>query len=352
MSADICIRGCLRRGEHFAACPAFGREDGECRGCVPRSLRDGAVVCERCFYRLRRALEDLPDLVGMLRAKADPLKALDYTRAGQRRGSRDPGSPAPVSVVLLDAIHDLMLGIGVSHRDIRPGQDSGDAYEVTLAEVGRVLEMLDAIVADEATAAAWCDFAFRVNGEDERWTIAGALKRWPLEERARHAAQPCPECGLRSVKVSPPRHKYARLWLNCESCGWRKNELDDDGLWAAAFGFRHDDREEGHMAAKITRADIDTAEAVKAAQEFVEKHPELVKEIGAVAAAVVGAIEALGEQFAKIAEQVAADARAYQNGDLIAGGARMTAKAIRDAASTNAEATAIATAELEQKEAA
>lgn len=350
MSDRVCIRGCMQRGEHFAACVDFGRgTDGDCKGCVPRAVRDGAVICERCFYRLRRALEDLPDLVGMLRSKVDPRQALDYTRAGQRRGSRDPGSPAPVSVDLLDAIHDLMRGVGVQRRDITPGQESDDAYTLVLAEVGRVLASLDVIAASEGWAVGWCEFAFRVNGEDEPWTIAGALARWPLEDRARHAPQPCPECNLRTVKVTPPRHKHARLWLNCESCGWRKNELDDEGLWAAAFGYRYDDREEDHMAAQITRADIDPAEAVEAARKFVDEHPELVEAFGLVATAVVGAVEALGEQFAKIAEQVAADARRYQNGDLIAGGARMSARAIRDAAEMTAEASAIAAAELEQK---
>lgn len=73
-----CIRGCMRRGEHFAECTDYGTTDGDCKGCVPSTAREGALVCNRCFYRVRRHLDDAPDLVAHLRSIADPTKAKQF----------------------------------------------------------------------------------------------------------------------------------------------------------------------------------------------------------------------------------------------------------------------------------
>ena len=101
----ICINGCVQRGVHWANCPDYGREEGDrtCAGCVPRECRDGSLICDRCFGRIRHLLSEVPDLLGRLRSLADPLKATptDNLRTG---GAPVFGPREPNPVDLLDAI--------------------------------------------------------------------------------------------------------------------------------------------------------------------------------------------------------------------------------------------------------
>jgi predicted RNA-binding Zn-ribbon protein involved in translation (DUF1610 family) len=339
LSDRFCIRGCTIRGEHYAACPDFGSGNylPSCRGCAPVAARDGALICERCYSRLRRALEAAPDLVALLRSLADPLKAQVFDRV-MVQGSGSSASPAPVPADLLDAVRDIMQTLG--GPQLAPGASSLEGYRAALAAVGDVLDQLDVIANDAEAIVDWCEVVLSpsLDGSPEFWTIARALQRWPLEDRRRWARSPCPECGLRAVKVTPPRHRKALTWFACSNCGWRKNENDDDGLWAAAFG-QHaeaDDERSTTMGAEtLAPKDIDISEALKAGTEYVLAHPGEVERAGALgpfAAFLVGAMPALAEQFASVAEQIASDVRhRYENGTLIAGGARITAAAIRAA---------------------
>lgn len=333
-----CVRGCTVEGVHYATCADFGRPDGECKGCAPVEARDGVLLCDRCYGRLRRRLEVVPDLVAHLRVICDPLKAARYDRIPVQTSGPD-GSPAPVPVDVLDALRDIMHAIQA--RQLEPGAESDVAYYAALDAVGYLLENYDELANDRDGILQWWQLVMSRDLEDAPgfWTITGALSRWPLEDRRRFAEQPCPECGLRSVAISPPRHRYSLIWLACTSCGWRKNETDDDGLWAAAFGLyaEHDpEREEDSMStikkANIETKDVDLSDALAAGIEAVAEN----EGANAFAAFLVGATPALAEEFAKVADSIAADVRKYQNGDLIAGGARMVAKAIRAAVETTA----------------
>jgi hypothetical protein len=89
---------------------------------------------------------------------------------------------------------------------------------------------------------------------------------------------------------------------------------------------------------------------LKVGTEYVLEHPGEVESAGALgpfAAFLVGATPALAEEFAKVADQIALDVRQrYQNGSLIAGGARMVAAAIRAAVQTATVLEDMATGEV------
>lgn len=335
MSDRPCIRGCTLPGVHFATCPDYANPAGECRGCAPVEARDGVLLCTRCYDRLRRRLEVAPDLVAHLRSTADPLKAAVYDRV-RVQGTTSTEAPAPVAADLLDAADDIMHVIGGGK--LAPGAASDAAYRQALDAVRFVLTGFDQIANDGKAILEWWRLVMSAELPEwpEFWTITRALSRWPLEDRRRWAKQPCPECGLRSVRVTPPRHRFARTWFACSSCGWRRTEVDDDGLWAAAFGqYAEADREGSNMGIKATTRDIDLGEAIKAGVQYVLDNKTAVERAGSFgvpAAAVIGALPAIAEQFAQLAENLAGFVRGnYENGDLMAGGARLVATAIRDA---------------------
>lgn len=340
MTGRACIRGCVVEGVHFATCSDFDGKAGTCRGCAPVEARDGVMVCDRCYGRLLRRLEAVPDLVAHLRSIADPLKAAVYDRV-LVSGSGSTEAPAPVSADLLDATTDIMHVIAGPR--LAPGAASDVAYRHALLAVAEVLDTYDDIANDRAAFLEWWRLIMSASLEDypEFWTVTRALSRWPLEDRRKWASQPCPECGLRAVKITPPRHRYSRTWFVCEKCGWRKTERDDDGLWAAAFGqYAEQDRhDEGSPnmgeTKKFEPKDIDLTEPIMAGIRHVIENAETVAKIGdygVPTAAVAGAVPVLAEQFAQLADDMARHVREhYQHGDLMAGGARLVAAAIRSA---------------------
>lgn len=333
-----CIRGCTQRGVHYATCPSYGTDSGDCGGCAPFRARPGAMVCDRCYGRLRSRIELIPDLVAMLRSLADPRKATVYDRQIVS-GSAPEGIPAPVAADILDAQVDLLHAIGAGW--IRPGAESDEAYEHALRAARPVLLGYDDVANDRDMFMSWWELVMPAEHEThpEYWTVTRVMLKWPLEDRRRWAAQPCPECGMRTVRINPPRHRHALTWFACSHCGWRKNEHDDDGLWAAAFGLytdNHDEKENPSMKTNPTPAMhpvLDLGPAVKAGTEYAERlivvHENAAAEF---AAFMVGATPAIAEAFASLAEDVAATARGYEQGALLANGARLVAAAIREAA--------------------
>lgn len=333
-----CVRGCTVRGVHYATCSSYAGQ-GDCMGCALADARDGVLLCNRCYGRLWRRLELVPDLVAHLRSMADPMKAAVYDRV-MVSGSSGETAPAPVSSDLLDAAGDIMHTLGASA--LRAGADSEWAYFATLGTVGAVLARFDDIAADKTSALEWWDLVMAVELPEfpEFWTVTKALSRWPLEDRRRWAAHPCPECGKKTVKISPPRHQGSFVWFDCKGCEWQRTDADDDGLWAAMFGVyaaggSGEETMKTETKSGFKPEPIDMAVPVKAGVQYVLEHAREVERAGSAgvpAAVLVGAMPAIAEQFAQLAEQLAAHVKAsYENGELIAGGARMVATAIREA---------------------
>lgn len=76
-----------------------------CRDCVMVEARDGVLLCERCYRRLRRHIEDAADIVGHLRSIADPTTAAVFDRIRVQSSAIE--IPAPVAADLIDASNDI-----------------------------------------------------------------------------------------------------------------------------------------------------------------------------------------------------------------------------------------------------
>lgn len=231
MTGD-CVRGCVQRGEHYAACEDFGRDDGACEGCVARAARDGAVICSRCYGRLWSAFQTGPELVEHLRERTRMASAhrLSHTRS--------PGAPAekaPTSPDLLDALRDL--GVILRGEGFPASADEAETRAHAGLAVGAVLARFDDLAGDGQSVAEWWPLmlALEIPDAPHFWTFARAAARWPIRDRRRWAANPCPECDFKTVIVSPPRDGQGRTWYECQQCEWTAHDTDDDGFWGDAF---------------------------------------------------------------------------------------------------------------------
>ena len=248
MSERTCIRRCTRKGEHWAVCPDYGKEGGDCRGCVEAEAREGVLICERCYRALRRHLEDAADLVGHLRSLADPTKATPYDRI--RVDSSRPDMPAPVAADLIDASDDIVrtmrgwalyVQFGGDHpwraEGLEAGIDGADAWDDVNGCAEVILDELDSLANDShQIEALWEGVAQVHTGEPSPWSIADAAARYALDDEPRWANVPCPDCELMAVRVQPGRNRRpTRYRCTTSGCGWEANSIDDGGLWASFF---------------------------------------------------------------------------------------------------------------------
>lgn len=192
MSDRYCIRGCVRRGEHYAACQFSGPDyEGPfpCDGCAPRECRDGSLICDRCFGRMRALLADGPDLIGRVRSLADPMKATPTDRApGGRSLASEP--PAPIDADLVDALAVL--------NGLEPW------WHVTLSDYSNdrdVMTWLGEVVLDRHP---------EVEGLRDGWSVADAMAKWGTERRTDVFVYPDDE-GDNEPEAAPVREWYDPL---------------------------------------------------------------------------------------------------------------------------------------------
>ena len=240
MSDRYCIRGCTVRDEHYAACAG-----GECTGCSLVEARDGALICERCYKRLRRHLEAAADIVGHLRSIADPTKAAAYDRIRVQSSSIE--IPAPVAADLIDASNDITttLNMWANHvaGEDRPGAGlpagamADAAHDIVRMAADVILDELDRLANDSHQIESLCEGVIVTHPEaPDVWTVADAAVRWPLEDSPRWAQAACPECDLMAVRVQPGRGgRPTRYRCATVTCDWEANSNDDGGLWASVF---------------------------------------------------------------------------------------------------------------------
>lgn len=246
MSERYCIRGCTIRDQHYATCDGSSVEyQGLCTGCAQVDAREGALICERCYRRLRHHLEDAADVVAHLRSIADPTKAAVFDRVRVQSSSVE--LPAPVAADLIDASNDITttLNMWANHvaGEDRPGAGlpagalADAAHDVVQLATEVILEELDTLVNDLDQVDALCDGVIVVHRDaPEVWTVADAAVRWPLDDHPRWAQAPCPVCDLMAVRVQPGRNgRPGRYRCTTTDCDWEANSKDDGGLWASVF---------------------------------------------------------------------------------------------------------------------
>ncbi|GAA2533191.1 hypothetical protein GCM10009860_11530 [Microbacterium mitrae] len=233
MTDRACINGCIIPAQHFAACPDYGTQDATCQGCVPASAADGILICHRCRGRLTRALEAIPALLSHLRELTDThsVRTLKDTRR-----SVEQGTLAPVDVDILDAMRDLEMIIGLTLH----GQNPTAPEILTRARelVWGIIAQLPEIANDHAALTEWWNLTVAATVPDHPgfWTVNRVRNRWPLVDRRRHAGRECVVCDLKYVVIVPPSRGGAPTWYQCTNCHWERNDLDEDGLYAAVYG--------------------------------------------------------------------------------------------------------------------
>lgn len=180
MSDRYCIRGCVRRGEHYAACQHSGPDyvgPFPCTGCAPREAREGVLICAGCYGRARRLLADIDDMMGRLDSLADPMKATPTDK--QPGGGGSVEAPAPVDADILDAIRDVSRTMVAwatftGRRTIDEAFDdiANDVEDMTRFAEGWLVRTL----VDE-------------DGIRPYWTVADAMAKWGPERRTKNDSE-------------------------------------------------------------------------------------------------------------------------------------------------------------------
>lgn len=169
MGDRMCIRGCVQRDVHYATCscngPGWENREDRCRGCAPRECRDGSYLCDPCFGRMRRHLDDTPDLLGRLASIADPAKAVP-TDAFRSGGGGPVEAAAPIGADLIDAITAIRA-----------------TYSTYLSWGSDLTAMSNDVEAVSWMCSMVLDRHPMVDGVREAWSVQDAVDRWGVERR-------------------------------------------------------------------------------------------------------------------------------------------------------------------------
>lgn len=170
MTDRVCVLGCVREGVHYATCAASGPGYAgafPCQGCAPRICREGSLICDRCFGRMRRLLDDAPDLLGRLRALADPARSTwNWDRPAPVK-TVSTVAPAPVGDDLLDAI--MSVDHVVQWWAVDELRAASNDQDMVLA--------LDELLLTRHPV---------VDGVRTAWSVQDAVDRWGVETRDRN----------------------------------------------------------------------------------------------------------------------------------------------------------------------
>ncbi|WP_460003527.1 hypothetical protein [Microbacterium xylanilyticum] len=171
---------------HYASCAWYGIDEAlvpmvvalpnspaPCSGCAETPARDHALICDRCYGRLRGLIYDTPDVIGHMRSMADPTKATPTDKAPGGGGSSEP--LAPVDADLLDALNDVVTTWGAWQAFCFP-----DTLE----------QAIDGLVNDHQHVEDLCTgFLDRneldADGIRSFWSVADARAKWGAERRTK-----------------------------------------------------------------------------------------------------------------------------------------------------------------------
>jgi len=199
VSDRVCARGCTKPAGpdgHWANCPDYGRaaDESTCKGCVPRECRDGSLVCDRCFGRARKLLDDLPDLIARLRSVIDPSKATPTDKAPSGRRSSEP--VAAVGSDPLDALIACETVLGWWWRwgeDLQLMSNRLDA-----------LWLFDMLLERHPES----------DGIRDAWSVQDAVDRWGVERRPGKHERPWEDDEPSALLVALPVPEWGDELLN------------------------------------------------------------------------------------------------------------------------------------------
>lgn len=205
----------------------------------PKPARHG-MLCDSCFYRLKHALDLIPDLMGNMRAMIFP----GGTAAGTTepiRGGRD-GSPAPIRIDPLDASDSLYaklvswtevfsaelhtpqpsVAVWINFKEVQGSRPvtPETAREIASQLVHWFLIRLDDITASESQAVAFHDDL--CYGWEYARGVFSLAASYGVEARPIRPAdkRECPICGRQEVFVKMPDKLDPDIAVICGRCKW------------------------------------------------------------------------------------------------------------------------------------
>lgn len=219
-----CARGCTQ--------PEVEGEDPK-----PRPATHG-TLCASCFYRVKHALEIIPDLMANMRAKIVGSATQDLSR--ERVSGSGDGAPAPLRIDPLDASDSLfaklvswteLFGGKLGHAqpsvavwmNMREAQGSKPvtvekAHELASSLVQWYLVRLNAIAATDIAGEFHDDLCY--GWEDARGVFAlNAAYGVELPQRKADKRE-CPVCGHVEVFVAWPSSFNPDIMVLCGRCKW------------------------------------------------------------------------------------------------------------------------------------
>ncbi|RFA14574.1 hypothetical protein B7R21_06415 [Subtercola boreus] len=228
------------------------------RGCAWDSLVEGeaprpkparhGMFCDSCFYRLRHALELVPDLMANMRAQINGFGAAPI---GERVSGGGDGSPAPLRVGPLDASDSLFaklvlwtgsvsetlsvapprVSVWINLTEVQGSRvvTPERAHEISTELVGWFLDRLETIAALPLAVAFHDDLCYGYDDARGVFTLAGAYGVEPRPFRDADKRE-CPLCGQREVFVKFPDKLDPDLTVMCAACEWVAPPLQVDRI--------------------------------------------------------------------------------------------------------------------------
>lgn len=216
MSDRVCVRGCTKHGIHYATCADYGKAEAfekakaagvegvsyvpQCWGCAPQECREGSLVCDRCFGRMRRLLDDAPDLLARLRSIVDPSKA---TPSDRQPGGGTRSEPA--AAVASDPLDAILCVEEVLDAWARWGRD--------LPGISNNLEVVTWMgrhVLDRHKPHSGEDEPWRA-GLRDAWSVQDAVDQWGVERVPAKGEKPWEDEVERDIIVTDTHEWGNRL---------------------------------------------------------------------------------------------------------------------------------------------
>lgn len=230
----LCVRGCTEQQLNEDEAPK------------PKEAKHGHL-CNSCFYRLKSALNLIPDLITNMRAQIVPP---GVTQLSERISGNGDGSPAPLRLSALDAsdalfaklvswtevISDALktpqpsIAVWINFKEIQ-----GMRGPITLTETHELCSQLtdwfhvrlEEITSLNIATDIHDDICY--GWEDSPGVFANSakygIKRPPLRKADKRE---CPNCGKHEVFVRWPDKFENDLQVLCPECYWVAKPQDYD----------------------------------------------------------------------------------------------------------------------------
>lgn len=162
------------------------------------------VLCESCYESIDKALPQVGPVLFHLREIYSMQSRSDTD--GSQKVRRDP--PAPLNIHALD----LTLQIFWALFEAQPNSnwEPWEYLEIAQAESLRIQRHLPHIANTRQIMSLM----------PLPKLLKHTLQAFPMQERSRVTALPCPQCNKRTI-YTPPQHEGDNLEVVCFDCGFR-----------------------------------------------------------------------------------------------------------------------------------